>query len=184
MSMISIRTAHAEGSRGDPPRRGARLRPEGGGRAGRCAGRQVATRWSNWWRRRTARWSATSCFRGSSSMQGGKKFPAVALAPLAVEPSFHGSGIGGALIREAHVRLKAAGEKLSVVLGEPAYYGRFGYAHRARDEVRERLSVRGAAGGGLAARRPRAAGWSTPRPSAPNSRPRRSGAALSSRHRI
>lgn len=60
---------------------------------------------------------------------GGVDFPAVALAPLAVEPSFHGSGIGGALIREGHVRLKAAGEKLSIVLGEPGYYGRFGYAH-------------------------------------------------------
>ena len=64
---------------------------------------------------------------------GGKRFAAVALAPLAVEPSFHGAGIGGALIREAHVRLKQAGEKLSIVLGEPAYYGRFGYTHeRAR----------------------------------------------------
>jgi putative acetyltransferase len=64
---------------------------------------------------------------------GDRRFPAVALAPLAVEPSFHGTGIGGALVREAHVRLKQAGEKLSIVLGEPSYYGRFGYAHeRAR----------------------------------------------------
>lgn len=61
--------------------------------------------------------------------QGTKKFAAVALAPLAVEPSYHRSGIGGALIREAHVRLKQAGETLSLVLGEPAYYGRFGYTH-------------------------------------------------------
>lgn len=61
--------------------------------------------------------------------EGRKKFPAVALAPLAVEPSFHGTGIGGALIREAHLRLKDAGETLSVVLGDPAYYGRFGYTH-------------------------------------------------------
>lgn len=61
----------------------------------------------------------------------GDLFPAVALAPLAVEPSFHGTGIGGALVREAHVRLKQAGEKLSIVLGDPAYYGRFGYT-RAR----------------------------------------------------
>ena len=66
-------------------------------------------------------------------VEHGGKFAAVALAPLAVEPSFHGAGIGGALIREAHVRLKQAGEKLSIVLGEPAYYGRFGYTHeRAR----------------------------------------------------
>jgi len=60
--------------------------------------------------------------------QGGHDFPAVALAPLAVEPSFHGTGIGGALVREAHIRLKNAGERLSVVLGDPAYYGRFGYS--------------------------------------------------------
>lgn len=65
--------------------------------------------------------------------QGEGKFPAVALAPLAVEPSFHGTGIGGALIREAHLRLKDAGEKLSVVVGDPEYYGRFGY-QRARAE--------------------------------------------------
>lgn len=65
--------------------------------------------------------------------KGTKKFAAVALAPLAVEPSFHGTGIGGALVREAHVRLKQADEKLAVVLGDPAYYGRFGYSHeRAR----------------------------------------------------
>jgi putative acetyltransferase len=61
--------------------------------------------------------------------KGAKKFAAVALAPLAVEPTFHGTGIGGALVREGHVRLKEAGEKLSVVLGDPAYYGRFGYSH-------------------------------------------------------
>ncbi len=60
--------------------------------------------------------------------QGGENFPAVALAPLAVAPSFHGTGIGGALVREAHIRLKNAGERLSVVLGDPAYYGRFGYS--------------------------------------------------------
>jgi putative acetyltransferase len=60
----------------------------------------------------------------------GKEFPAVALAPLAVDPSFHGTGIGGALVREAHLRLKDAGEKLAIVLGDPAYYGRFGYSHQ------------------------------------------------------
>ena len=61
--------------------------------------------------------------------RNGVRTPAVALAPLAVEPSFHGTGIGGALVREAHLRLKAAGEALSIVLGDPGYYGRFGYSH-------------------------------------------------------
>ncbi|MBL8577978.1 MAG: N-acetyltransferase [Mesorhizobium sp.] len=62
-------------------------------------------------------------------VENGVRHPAVALAPLAVEPSFHGTGIGGALVREAHLRLKRSGETLAIVLGEPAYYGRFGYAH-------------------------------------------------------
>jgi putative acetyltransferase len=62
-------------------------------------------------------------------VNGAEEFPAVALAPLAVEPSFHGTGIGGSLIRAGHLRLKGAGEMLSVVFGDPAYYGRFGYSH-------------------------------------------------------
>lgn len=56
-------------------------------------------------------------------------FSAVALAPLAVHPQHQGKGVGKALIEEAHRRLRAAGEGLSVVLGDPAYYGRFGYTH-------------------------------------------------------
>ncbi|MEI5679994.1 MULTISPECIES: GNAT family N-acetyltransferase [unclassified Mesorhizobium] len=65
--------------------------------------------------------------------ENGKDFAAVALAPLAVDPDLHGQGIGGALVREAHERLKLAGEKLSIVLGDPDYYGRFGY-HRSNAE--------------------------------------------------
>lgn len=56
-------------------------------------------------------------------------FAAVALAPLAVAPGHQRQGIGAALIAQAHARLRAAGERLSVVLGDPAYYGRFGYHH-------------------------------------------------------
>ena len=56
-------------------------------------------------------------------------FSAVALAPLAVEPRFQRRGIGTALVEEAHRCLAQNGETLSVVLGEPTYYGRFGYGH-------------------------------------------------------
>jgi len=56
-------------------------------------------------------------------------FAAVALAPLAVAPGRQRQGIGAALIAEAHARLRAAGERLSLVLGDYAYYGRFGYGH-------------------------------------------------------
>lgn len=56
-------------------------------------------------------------------------FDAVALAPLATTPARQRSGIGRALVENAHHLLETAGEKLSIVLGEPAYYGQFGYAH-------------------------------------------------------
>lgn len=56
-------------------------------------------------------------------------FSAVALAPLAIHPRHQGKGVGQALVDEAHRRLRAAGEGLSIVLGDPAYYGRFGYTH-------------------------------------------------------
>ncbi|WEX08441.1 N-acetyltransferase [Chelativorans sp. AA-79] len=55
-------------------------------------------------------------------------FPAVALAPLAVHPDHRREGIAAALVEDAHLRLQTQGERLSVVLGDPAYYGRFGYS--------------------------------------------------------
>lgn len=57
------------------------------------------------------------------------RFAAVALAPVSVLPAYRGEGVGGALIEDGHTRLEEAGECLSVVLGDPAYYGRFGYSH-------------------------------------------------------
>ena len=60
---------------------------------------------------------------------GGRRFEAVALAPMAVAPDRQGSGIGKSLIENAHHLLEERGERLSVVLGDPAYYGRFGYSH-------------------------------------------------------
>lgn len=60
----------------------------------------------------------------------GRRFAAVALAPVAVHPDRQAEGVGSALIEEAHRRLRRR-ERLSVVLGEPAYYRRFGY-ERAR----------------------------------------------------
>jgi len=58
----------------------------------------------------------------------GGPFSAVALAPLAVAPERRRQGIGAALVGFAHEQLKARGEALSVVLGEPRYYRRFGYS--------------------------------------------------------
>jgi len=51
-----------------------------------------------------------------------------ALAPVAVVPERQKQGIGRRLIEAAHRELTARGEKLAFVLGEPAYYERFGFS--------------------------------------------------------
>jgi len=58
---------------------------------------------------------------------------AVCLAPLAVAPGRQTTGIGTALVREGLARLEASGEDIVLVLGDPAYYGRFGF-HPGRPE--------------------------------------------------
>lgn len=60
---------------------------------------------------------------------GAERVPALALAPLAVEVLHRGEGIARGLIEESHARLTTAGETLAVVLGNTAFYGRFGYTH-------------------------------------------------------
>jgi putative acetyltransferase len=49
------------------------------------------------------------------------------LGPVSVMPERQGEGIGGALIREGLSQLKAQGFEGIVLLGEPEYYGRFGF---------------------------------------------------------
>lgn len=48
------------------------------------------------------------------------------IGPLAVTPSRHGEGIGSALMIEAVERLRPACKGAALV-GEPGYYGRFGF---------------------------------------------------------
>lgn len=49
------------------------------------------------------------------------------LGPVSVSPDHQRRGIGGALIRDGLARLVATGAAGCVVLGEPAYYRRFGF---------------------------------------------------------
>lgn len=52
-----------------------------------------------------------------------------ALGPVSVRPDLHSQGVGGALIREGLARLAASNANGCVVLGEPAYYRRFGFVN-------------------------------------------------------
>lgn len=51
----------------------------------------------------------------------------IGIAPLSVSPPHQGIGVGRALMQEAIQRADSAGLPLMVLLGDPAYYGRFGF---------------------------------------------------------
>jgi putative acetyltransferase len=57
------------------------------------------------------------------------------LAPLAVAPDAQRTGVGGALVRAGLARARAAGVATVVVLGSPAYYGRFGFVAADRHRL-------------------------------------------------
>ncbi|MBN8942283.1 MAG: N-acetyltransferase [Rhizobiales bacterium] len=54
-------------------------------------------------------------------------FRALGLGPVAVAPARQGAGIGASLIREGLAAAGAAGWQGVFVLGDPAYYRRFGF---------------------------------------------------------
>jgi putative acetyltransferase len=65
---------------------------------------------------------------------------AVSLAPLAVLPAFERRGIGSALVREGLRVLRAQGERIVIVLGDPPYYTRFGFSPAAAERLRSHYS--------------------------------------------
>jgi putative acetyltransferase len=61
----------------------------------------------------------------------GKDAAMAILAPLAVVPDAQGKTIGSRLVQAGLQRLAASGVALALVLGDPAYYRRFGFAPAA-----------------------------------------------------
>jgi predicted N-acetyltransferase YhbS len=57
----------------------------------------------------------------------GKATPAVLLGPIAVSESCRGQGLGGTLIRAGVEAAQAAGHETIILVGDPEYYGRFGF---------------------------------------------------------
>ena len=53
---------------------------------------------------------------------------AALLGPLAVAPARQKQGIGSAIVRDGLRRMEEAGVDVVCVLGDPNYYGRFGFA--------------------------------------------------------
>ena len=65
----------------------------------------------------------------SRVMVGGEE--ALALGPVAVTPERQRQGLGTSVVRDALRRATEARERLVLVLGEPAYYRRFGFVPAA-----------------------------------------------------
>jgi putative acetyltransferase len=57
----------------------------------------------------------------------GESLRAMGLGPVAVIPARQNQGIGIALVEAAVEAARESGEHMLFVLGEPAYYGRFGF---------------------------------------------------------
>lgn len=62
-----------------------------------------------------------------ATLVGDPETGVAALAPIAVHPTHQGKGIGSALIRHALSELAVSACDLVFVLGDPAYYRRFGF---------------------------------------------------------
>lgn len=62
---------------------------------------------------------------GSRGTVGGE--PVVALGPIGVRPDRQGIGIGAALVQGLLDRADRLGERAVILLGDPAYYGPFGF---------------------------------------------------------
>ena len=58
---------------------------------------------------------------------GPRKTPALLLGPLGVASDMQNFGIGRSLISQGHMMAAEMGYKLVLLVGEEAYYGRFGY---------------------------------------------------------
>ena len=56
---------------------------------------------------------------------------ALLLGPLAVHPQSRNRGIGSALVRRAIARARLAGHRVVLLVGDAAYYGRFGFGAAA-----------------------------------------------------
>ena len=57
--------------------------------------------------------------------------PALGLGPVSVLPEHQRSGVGSTLVRALLAAAEARGETVVALLGDPAYYGRFGFVPAA-----------------------------------------------------
>lgn len=70
--------------------------------------------------------------RTQLALEDGGEKTVLMLAPLSVDIAKRGQGVGAQLTREAFNRARELGYDACVLIGDPAYYGRFGFVEFAR----------------------------------------------------
>ena len=65
--------------------------------------------------------------RVTVTAEGGDQESVLGLAPVAVAPGWQGQGIGTMLVEAALEQMRGGADPAVVVLGDPLFYGRFGF---------------------------------------------------------
>ena len=65
----------------------------------------------------------------------GPATPALLLGPLAVDPDYQSRGIGRALMLLSLDKARALGHQAVILVGDPAYYQRFGFSRQAVEHL-------------------------------------------------
>lgn len=71
-------------------------------------------------------------FSRIAAESGDSEIPVLALAPLAVLPAFQRLGVGSALVSAGLERCRMERHARVLVVGDPVYYGRFGFVPASR----------------------------------------------------
>jgi predicted N-acetyltransferase YhbS len=69
------------------------------------------------------------------NISAGPGVPALLLGPLAVDADHRGAGIGSMLMDHAVAEAKARGHKAILLVGDAAYYSRFGFVSDAAEQL-------------------------------------------------
>lgn len=78
---------------------------------------------------------------GSFVADGKARCPVLLLAPLAVVLAARRRGLGAELVREALRRAAELGDAAVLLVGDPAYYGRFGFRPASEFGIRPTQSI-------------------------------------------
>jgi predicted N-acetyltransferase YhbS len=69
-------------------------------------------------------------------VSAGRERPALLLGPLAVHPAYRNRGVGSTLVRAAIEKAAALGHRAVILVGDEAYYKRFGFSRVLTEHLR------------------------------------------------